>query len=76
AVVDLLAQERAGTISSAEANAQINAYSHTDIRKQYLKYMYGQGMAQQYAVNLQGGSERMAYYLSAGYDKDIVTIQL
>jgi TonB-linked SusC/RagA family outer membrane protein len=70
-VVDLLAQERAGTISSTEANAQINAYGQMDIRKQYLKYMYGQGVAQQYAVNLQGGSERMAYYLSAGYDKDI-----
>lgn len=70
-VVDLLAQERAGIISPAETNAQINEYSHTDIRKQYLKYMYGHGVAQQYAVNLQGGSQRMAYYLSAGYDKDM-----
>ncbi len=70
-VIDLLTQENAGTISSTVAQALINGYRNMDIRKQYLKYMYREAVAQQYSINMEGGSDRIAYYLSAGYDKDI-----
>ena len=67
--VELLAAERAGTISSADATAQINAYRSFDARSQWEKQIYQKGVNQQYALNLNGGSEKMNYYFSAGYDR-------
>lgn len=70
-VVDLLNQARNGTISASQATDQINALRNNDIRNQYSKYFYRQAQKQQYAFNVSGGSEKIAYYLSAGYDKNI-----
>ncbi|OCX54720.1 hypothetical protein BEL04_00190 [Mucilaginibacter sp. PPCGB 2223] len=70
-VVDLLNQQRNGLITASQANSQINAFRNDDIRQQYDKYIYRQAQLQQYALNISGGTEKTAYYLSAGYDKNI-----
>lgn len=70
-VVDILNNERAGTISATEAAGQIAGYRKISLNEQYEKYIYQNPVSQQYSVNLTGGGRNMAYYLSAGYDKSI-----
>lgn len=68
-IVEILAKRKAGLITPGDSAAQVNAYRNLDIRDQYTKYLYQQAVTQQYAVNLNGGSGNIAYYLSVGYDK-------
>jgi TonB-linked SusC/RagA family outer membrane protein len=69
-VVDLLIAERDGTLSADDANAQINALKGQDVRNDLAKYIYRRSVAQQYALNLSGGTAAQKYYVSAGYDGD------
>lgn len=69
-VVEILSRERAGTISSTEADAQINALSGNDVRSDYEKYFYRKAVTQNYSLGLSGGSEKINYVLNAGFDKN------
>lgn len=68
-VVKILAQARAGTISSADATAQIEALKKYDYRNELSTHFYQKSVAQQYALNITGGAEKASYYMSVGYDK-------
>lgn len=70
-VVDILAAERAGTITAANADAQINALRGKDVRNDFNKYFYRNSYNQQHSISLSGGSQNATYFFSAGYDKDI-----
>jgi len=70
-VVELLTQQKAGTISANDANAQIEALKGYDVRKDMQQYLYRSASAQQYALNLSGGTDKMNYFVSSGYDKQI-----
>jgi TonB-linked SusC/RagA family outer membrane protein len=70
-VVEALNNEQTGLITAAQANSQIDALRMVDTRDEYAKYFYQKAVTQQYAVNMQGGSQAMNYYLSAGYDKSV-----
>lgn len=70
-VVNLLLAQTNGTISAADANAQIESLKHQDVRNDFEKYFYRQSVNQQYSVNLSGGSQVQKYFLSAGYDKNL-----
>jgi len=67
-VVQLLANERAGLISQADAGSQINALANRDVRKDLSRYFYQPLVNQQYAVNLGGGGQNSDYFFSMGYD--------
>jgi TonB-linked SusC/RagA family outer membrane protein len=69
-VVALLAQNRAGTLSGAAMNDQINALRGNDIRQDLAKYFYRRSVLQQYAINLKGGSEKSDYFFSLGNDQN------
>ncbi len=69
-VVQLLADQRAGTISAADANTQINNFKNIDVRNDLSKYFYQKAVSQQYSVGIRGGGPNNDYALSAGYDKD------
>jgi TonB-linked SusC/RagA family outer membrane protein len=69
-VVEILALQRAGKITAAEANAQIAALAVNDTRKDYSKYLFRKAALKQYAINMRGGSDKMTYSLSAGYDNN------
>ncbi|WP_428331597.1 SusC/RagA family TonB-linked outer membrane protein [Mucilaginibacter sp.] len=69
-VVELLDQERNGLISAAAADAQINAFRSHDVRNDYEKYIYRNGLNQQHALSLSGGSPLATYFFSAGYDQN------
>ncbi|MBN9382780.1 MAG: SusC/RagA family TonB-linked outer membrane protein [Chitinophagaceae bacterium] len=69
-VVNALALQRAGVLSAQDANNQINALRNNDVRRDFLKYVYQNGINQQYSIGVRGGSDNMNYYLSVGHDNN------
>lgn len=67
-VVSLLYDEKAGLISTQQANQQISQYKTMDVRRDFENYFYQPSLNQQYAVNLSGGGNQDRYYFSVGYD--------
>lgn len=74
-VVDILEQERNGTISAADATAQINAFRKLDVRNDINKYVYKAAISQQHYINLSGGNRTYSYDLSLGYNNSSLGIQ-
>ncbi|MFI5160445.1 MAG: SusC/RagA family TonB-linked outer membrane protein [Sphingobacteriales bacterium] len=73
-VVDILSQERNGTLSAADANQQISALGQHDLRRDLLKYAYRNAVSQQYDLNISGGNDKADYVVSAGYDHNLQTL--
>lgn len=69
-VVNILANLRAGKISQADADAQINGLRNVDVRNDFYKYTMRKALNQQYSFGLRGGTNNMTYALSTGYDRD------
>ena len=69
-VVNLLVKERNGQLSAAETRAAIDKLRGIDVRNDFLQYIYRQGVNQQYAANVSGGSKKIKYFFSTGYDKN------
>ena len=69
-VVEILLAERKGTITHSAAAEAISAYRNTDVRNDYKKYFYQNGLNQQYALNVTGGSKNINYIFSLGYDNN------
>jgi TonB-dependent starch-binding outer membrane protein SusC len=73
-VVEILIKKRDGLLTAAQAQEQIDALRKFDVRNDIMKYWYHPATSQQYAVNLRGGSNNMYYAFSAGYNKNISTL--
>lgn len=73
-VVQILADQKAGLITAADANAKIDALRSNDIRNDLTNYFYRPSSYQQYAVNFSGGSRDVDYYFSAGYDRSLPSL--
>ncbi len=69
-VVEILQQQKLGTLSPAQATAQIDALRAVDNRTDLDRYAYHQSVGQQYALHLSGGSAAVAYAVSGGYNRD------
>lgn len=69
-VAELLEQVRVGSIPKATADDQISQFKNYDVRNDYEKYVYQNSSFQQYAINLNGGSDRNNYMVSMGFDKN------
>jgi TonB-linked SusC/RagA family outer membrane protein len=69
-VVQILAKQRSGIISPADAATQINALRNVDVRQEIQKYFYRTAVSQQSNINFKGGSNNMKYFFSMGYDKN------
>lgn len=67
--VEVFLQRSQGLISSEDSTQDINALKGIDSRQQYSKYFYQPAHTQQYALNLRGGSENLAWLVSGSYDK-------
>jgi TonB-dependent starch-binding outer membrane protein SusC len=70
-LADILYRQDNGLLTPEAAAAQINAQRNHDMRNDYNKYFYRNAVSQQYALNLYGGSDKIAYLVSAGIDKNI-----
>jgi len=66
--VTIFDDRRSGRVSAADSASQIQQLLQTDNRNDLLRYFYRPSIAQQYALNISGGSERAQYYFSAGWD--------
>ncbi|MBB5440079.1 TonB-linked SusC/RagA family outer membrane protein [Pedobacter sp. AK017] len=69
-IVELLEQVRLGNIPKSMADIQIAQLKNYDVRNDYEKYVYQNSSFQQYALNLNGGSDRNSYMVSIGFDKN------
>lgn len=67
-VVELLHKRDAGEITPDQAAAQIDGYRKQDLRNDMEKYIFRSAITQQYFLDYSGGSDKMSYTLSAGYD--------
>ncbi|AMR29935.1 hypothetical protein A0256_00150 [Mucilaginibacter sp. PAMC 26640] len=70
-VVQLLADQRAGKISQASLNNELDKLQNNDVRRDLSRYFYRSSVAQQYALNLKGGGDKSEYFLGLGYDRSI-----
>lgn len=70
-VVELLIKKANGSISGTDADAQINAFRNRDVRNDLNQYFYNTSINQQYALNVKGGTDKMAWLLAAGYDANL-----
>lgn len=70
-VYEILFKEKNGQISAADATSQINAYRNHDIRDDFNKYVYSNGVNHQYALNVHGGSSSVNWLISGGYDENV-----
>jgi TonB-linked SusC/RagA family outer membrane protein len=69
-VVETLAKERAGTLSTADANTLLNTLGNQDVRNDLEKYVYQKAVNQQYSLGIRGGSQQLVYAASVGYDNN------
>lgn len=67
-VVEILAQQRAGTITESEASQRISQLRNYDLRRDIEQYLLRPQVNQQYNLGLAGGSEFHRYRISLGYD--------
>ncbi|OJY89688.1 MAG: hypothetical protein BGP14_22525 [Sphingobacteriales bacterium 44-15] len=67
-LVEVMVKKDNGLLSEEEARQQIDYLKGIDTRDQYRKYMYKKGITRQYALNLRGGTNNMAWYVSASLD--------
>ncbi len=67
-MVDLWDQLDKGLIGEADVAAQESFYRQQDVRNDYSKYIYRPSVNQQYSLSLRGGSDKLTYGFSAGYD--------
>lgn len=69
-VVSILNDQKNGKLTAQQATSQIDALRQYNLRNDMSKYLYRPALKQQYAVNLNGGTNKYTYYFSAGYDKN------
>lgn len=67
-IVEILLNQRNGLITEAQAQEQMDVYRNYDFRDDLSKHLYRSTGTQQYALNLNGGADKVSYYFSAGYD--------
>jgi len=67
-VVNILAAQRTGTLTAAQADALVGQLGEQDTRKELGKYFYRRGFLQQYHLNFRGGGDKSDYFFSAGED--------
>ncbi|MBH2003261.1 MAG: SusC/RagA family TonB-linked outer membrane protein [Sphingobacteriia bacterium] len=69
-VVKILARQRAGQITTDQANQQIDALRQNDIRNDLNKYLLQKSVSQRYSLNIRGGGLSSDYFLSFGFDNN------
>ena len=73
-VVELLIAKRDGKLTTEQADAEIAKYSLLDNRSDINKYLYRNGVNNQYALSLNGGSAAANFFVSAGYDQNVLSL--
>lgn len=74
-VVEILNKRRTGQITAADSAMQIDELRNIDFRNDLLKYYYRNSFNQQYQINLSGGTSKIRYFFSGGYDRGLPNIK-
>ncbi|ATL47720.1 hypothetical protein COR50_11385 [Chitinophaga caeni] len=74
-VVELLNQERNGTVTQEDAQSKIEILRHHDINKDYEKFVLRNGFNAQNFLNINGGGSEIAYNISFGSDNGKTSIK-
>lgn len=69
-VAELLLAVRREELQPEDAEEKIALLSKLDVRKDIRRYFMQNSVNQQYAVNISGGTERMSYFGSFGFDNN------
>lgn len=69
--VQIFEDTKNGIISSEDSLRMINVLKQSDSRKQFSDYYFQKGITQQYALNLHGGSNTIAWLVSGALRKDV-----
>lgn len=70
-VVELLIAKANGSVPAVQADEQIEALKQYDIRNDLKSYFYRKLINQQHSISVSGNSEKVNYYMSAGYDHNL-----
>lgn len=74
-VVETLIAQRDGLLTSDQAEKQLEAFKLNNVRNDFQRYLYRNSTIQQYALNLQGGTNKHRYYFAAGYDRNQASVK-
>ncbi|MDP3467068.1 MAG: SusC/RagA family TonB-linked outer membrane protein [Daejeonella sp.] len=66
--VEIMALQRSGKLGAADVGAKLDALAMFDIRNDFNRYVYRGSTNRQFALNLRGGGQSIAYRISAAYD--------
>ncbi|MDA3615945.1 SusC/RagA family TonB-linked outer membrane protein [Polluticaenibacter yanchengensis] len=72
--VELMYKHKRGIITENQLQDELSKLATYDIRNDLNKYVYRNGLNQQYSLNVSGQNENMNYYISGGYDNNVGTI--
>ncbi len=73
-VVETLHRRALGMISAEDSMRQMDLYASTSGQEQFQRYMYQPEQTQQYSLNLNGGSEKLAWVVSGAFDHQVGTL--
>ncbi len=74
-VVEILAAQRAGTISPQQAQQKLNQLKQNDVRRHLGTHFYQPALSTQQALSYSGGAANISYLLSVGYDHNKTTLR-
>lgn len=66
--IELMIKRRDNLIDDYDFERSMNFLRNSDVRNDLRRYVYEPSFAEQYALDIQGGTDRLAYLFSAGYD--------
>jgi TonB-dependent starch-binding outer membrane protein SusC len=69
--VEVFLEKSKGLISAADSAQQINTLNGINTRDQYSRYFYQPAFTGQYALNVSGGSQNLAWLVAGSYNKNI-----
>ena len=73
--VEIFLKRQQGLISASDSAAQIDALKSFDNRSQFTNLFYKKAVQQQYALNVRGGSNNLAWLVSGDYNRDIGSLK-
>lgn len=72
--VEVFLKRRNGVISASDSATQIDALKEMDNSEQFESLFYTKAVTQQYALNLRGGSNNLAWLVSGAYNRNISSL--
>jgi len=73
-VAEILGRQQNGQITAAQAKLELDALRGNDVRRDFEKYVVRNAYTQNYSLGIDGGGQKVAYRISAAYNKGIQNI--